>query len=290
MKKRAFLYIVMAGLLWGTSGIFFHLLSPFGFSPLQMTTMRGTVSAIAMILYALCGQRQLFRTTWKEFLIFASSGVFIFGTATCYYAAIQASSVSTAVILMYTAPVFVLAYSVAFLGEKLTPLKGVAVALMLVGCALVSGIVGGMKFSLAGVVLGLSSGLLYSAYNIVAKIEMSRKLNSLTATLYCFIVMAIVSLTFANPPQMVALTRQNPAVIVPLILGIGIGTCVLPYFFYTLSLRDLPAGTASALGMIEPMSATIFSVVFLNEQLGVASVCGIVLILVAVLMLNKTES
>ena len=115
MKKRAFIFVVIAGILWGTSGIFFNLLEPFGFSPLQMTAMRGVVSAVFIAVYVLFFNRRLFLVSLKEFIIFACSGISVFGTASCYYAAIEASSVSTAVILMYTAPVFVMAYSVTFL-------------------------------------------------------------------------------------------------------------------------------------------------------------------------------
>ena len=54
-------------------------------------------------------------------------------------------------------------------------------------------------------------------------------------------------------------------------------------------MRDLPAGTASALGIVEPMAATIFSVIFLDESLGWISVIGILLILCAVFALGKSE-
>jgi len=51
MKTKAFIYIVIAGILWGTAGIFVHYLAPFGFSSLQMTAIRGSVAAIAMTVY-----------------------------------------------------------------------------------------------------------------------------------------------------------------------------------------------------------------------------------------------
>lgn len=289
MKKSALLYLIIASILWGTSGIFVHFLAPYGFSAVQMTAMRGVVSAVGFVVYALLRDRSLFKTTFKEFVTFAFSGIFIFGTASCYYASMQASSVSTAVVLMYTAPIFVMAFSVAFFGEKMNWLKGLSVVLMLIGCALVSGIIGGMTFNPVGILLGLASGIMYSAYNIFAKIEMMHHSNPVSATLYCFVVMGIVSFAAANPPELFALTAKAPMAIIPLGIGIGICTSVLPYFLYTLSLRDLPVGTATTLGIIEPMAATIFSVAFLGERLSLPSVCGILLILGAVFILNKAE-
>ena len=289
MKKRAILYIAIAGILWGSSGIFFNLLRPFGFTPLHMTAMRGGVAGIVMPLYLLITNRKLFRAPWKEVPLFLGSGLMMYGAAACYYAAIDASSVSTAVILMYTSPVFVLIYSVLFLREKLTVVKGLAVALVVVGCALVSGITGGMDLSFWGVVLGFGAAITYSAYNVFTKYAMLRKNNSLTATAYAFMVMGIMAVSTCNPGELVAITATDPVVIIPLILGIGLCTCVGPYFLYTLAMRELPAGTASALGIVEPLAATIFSVVLFHEVLSVPAIIGIVLVLGAVVMLSKGE-
>lgn len=289
MKKSAFLYIILAGVLWGTAGVFYNLLAPFGFTAIQMTAMRGGVSAIVVTLYILIYNKKLFRVSFREFVVYALSGISILGTAAFYYAAISASSVSTAVILMYTAPMFVMIYSVIFLGEKLNIAKGISVVLMLVGCALVSGVLNGMIFSFKGIALGLASGICYSAYNIFTRIAMMHRSNSLTASLYAFIVMGIVSVSICNPAEMIVITTENPVYTIPLIIGIGVCTCVLPYVFYSRALRDIPAGTASSLAIIEPMSATLFSILFFGERLGLASAIGILLVLIAVFVLNKSE-
>ena len=289
MKKSAFFYIALAGVLWGTSGLFSYWLTPFGFKPVQMTTMRGFVSMVLILPFILIKNPKLLKVSKKEIFFLVGSGVGLFFTAYTYYASMAASSVSTAVILMYTAPVFVLIYSVLFLGEKLNAIKGISVFLMIVGCALVSGIVGGMKFSLAGILFGIAAGISYSAYNIFTKILTMHKVNTLTVTSYNFIIMSIIGLAVSNPIEMVSLTTKNPVAIIPLIVGIGVFTCVLPYVFYTLGLRDVPAGTATALGIIEPLSATVFSVAFLGEELTAPLIIGMVLILAAVFALAKQK-
>ena len=289
MKKSAFFYIALAGVLWGTSGLFSYWLTPFGFKPVQMTTMRGFVSMVLILPFILIKNPKLLKVPKKEIFFLVGSGVGLFFTAYTYYASMAASSVSTAVILMYTAPVFVLIYSVLFLGEKLNAIKGISVFLMIVGCALVSGIVGGMKFSLAGILFGIAAGISYSAYNIFTKILTMHKVNTLTVTSYNFIIMSIIGLAVSNPIEMVSLTTKNPVAIIPLIVGIGVFTCVLPYVFYTLGLRDVPAGTATALGIIEPLSATVFSVAFLGEELTAPLIIGMVLILTAVFALAKQK-
>lgn len=287
MKKRGLIYVILAGILWGTSGVFFNLLKPYGFSPLHMTAMRGVVAAIFMAFYVLFRDRELYRITFKEFIIFALGGLSVFGVAVCYYAAIDLSSVSTAVILMYTAPVFVTVYSVLFMGEKLSVKKFAAIVIIIAGCALVSGVIGGMKFSPLGILMGLLAGICYSAYNIFTKIGMMQKSNPLSSALYCFIVMGIASLLFCHVPEALPLIAVSPVKIILLILGIGIMTCFLPYILYTAALKDIPAGTASSLSIIEPMAATVFSVAFFGEKITLASFLGIVLILTAVFMLSR---
>jgi len=289
MKTKGFIFIVLASVLWGTSGLFVSALAPFGYSSLHMSVMRGFISFLCLFAFIMIKDRKLFRISPRDLTIVLLCGASMFGAATSYYAAMQASSVSTAVVLMYTAPIYVVIYSVLFLGERLTPLKTASVILMLVGCSLVSGIIGGLKFSLMGILLGFLSGITYGLYNIFAKIAMRRNLNPVTVTFYNFTIMAVLAIIFSDFPVFINITAQNPFNTLPLVIGIGIFTGITPYFLYNLSLRDIPAGTASALGILEPMAATVFSVLFLDEILSLQSVAGIILILLAVFMLSRVK-
>ena len=179
------------------------------------------------------------------------------------------TSISTAVILMYSAPVFVLIYSIIFFKEKITPKKLIAVIFILVGCGLVSGIIGDIKFDLLGIIVGLLSGISYALYNIFTKIEMHNNSNPLTVSFYNFAVMSLAALIICDAPKLITLFSKNPVFTFPMAIGLGICTCVLPYFLYTLGIKSLPAGVASALGIVEPMSATIFSVLLFGEKLTV---------------------
>ena len=290
MKTKAFIYIIIAGILWGTSGIFVHYLTPYGFSSVQMTAVRGLVSFVAMAIYAAFKSKSLFNVKLLDLLIFiVPIGATLFFTAFLYYSSMTMTSVSTAVVLMYMAPVYVMIFSVIFLGERFSKMKLVSVAFMLIGCCLVSGIIGGIAFDVWGIVLGFLSGISYAIYNIITKIALKGKRNAITVTLYSFFTMTVISMSVANPEDIISKAASNPWPSIPLLIGLGIATFVTPYFLYTLAMRDLPAGTASALGIIEPMAATIFSVLILGEKLSWLSAIGIVLILLAVFMLGKAE-
>ncbi|MBQ9805162.1 MAG: EamA family transporter [Clostridia bacterium] len=289
MKTKAFLFIVVAGVLWGTSGIFVHALAPLGFSSAQMTFARGLVAFLCMAGYALIFDRSAFRVRPLDLLLYSLIGLALFGTAFCYYTSMQLTSGATSVILMYTAPVYVMLFSILFLGEKLSSSKLVAVILMLAGCCLVSGVLTGFQFHFIGILFGLGSGIAYASYNIVTKISLRRGGNAVSATVYGFLSMSAFAAMFAEPADMAVHIADAPIPSIAWLAGLGVLTSVVPYLIYTMALKDIPAGTASALSIVEPMSATVFSFVLFDEHLGYGSVIGIVLILVSVFLLGHSE-
>ena len=288
MKTKSFIYIITAGILWGTSGLFVNALEGYGYSSLQMTAMRGLVSFICMLGYVLIKDRGLLKIKPLDLLFFLGNGVALFLTAFLYYTNIQLTSVATAVVIMYTMPIIVMIYSVIFFKEKITALKIIATITMLVGCGLVSGIVGGFKMNPLGLFIGILSGFTYSAYSILTKIEFKRGADPITTSLYSFGFMSVVALSVCEPLKIVERTTSVKAFI--LLIGLGVVTFVIPYFLYTLSLKYLPAGTASSLSIIEPMAAAVFAVIFLEQVPDLLTGSGIALIIFAVFLLGVAES
>ena len=288
MKTKAFIYIIIAGIGWGSSGIFVNFLAPYGLTSLQMTATRGTVSLIALLAYMLIKDRTLFRVRPKELLLYAGAGISLFFTMACYYSSMQLTSISTAVTLMYTSPILVMIFSVLFLGERFTVPKLISVILMFGGCMLVSGIVGGFKFSLPGILLGFGAGLAYTAYNVITKIEMRKKCHAISATFYTFLFMTVLAYAVSKPIGLFRAAAEHPLPVIPLLILLGVCTSIVPYFLYTVSLKTLPVGVASSLSVIEPMSATLFGI-FFGQLPDVPSWIGIAMILVAVFLLSRGD-
>ena len=290
MKKQSFVYIILAGVLWGTSGIFVNFLAPYGFTSFQMTAVRAIVSLLCVSLFVLIKDRSLLFVKPMHLLLLFGVGVSLFFTASLYYISMQMTSMSTAVVLMYMAPVYVTVYSAIFLGEKITKIKIFSIAAVIVGCALVSGIIGEVKFDALGILFGFLSGVAYAAYNILTKIAVKLEIEPPTVTLYCFAFISFISLFLIEPAKFVQSVSQAPATTLPLLIGLGTFTFVVPYFLYTMALRDIPAGVASSLSIIEPMSATLFGVIIFSEKLTLLSCIGILLILGAIFAIGYTEN
>ena len=290
MKKRAFIFVILAGVLWGTSGIFVHFLAPMGFSSVQMSAMRSGVSALTLVIFAVLRDRSLFRVSPSEILLFLLSGAALFGTGSAYYASLQLTSIPTAVVLMYMAPVYVTLWSVIFFGERMNAKKAVSITLILAGGALVSGIAGGVAFHPTGIFLGFLSGVCYGTYNIVTKILAKRGVAPLRSALFTFIFTAVIAICACSPADLAGKTAAEPLAAIPLIISIGLVTFVAPYIFYTYAMTELDASTTASLGIVEPMSATLFGVVLYGDKLDIFSWIGVVMIIFAVFMLGRAET
>lgn len=286
MNKKGFFFVILAGMMWGTSGIFVKLLSPYGVSSGVLTLFRALAGFVFLSVFLLFKDRSLFRISLRELVLFIFLGGTMFGASAFYYAAIQVTSIATAAVLMYTSPVMVMIFSVLFLGERLNAVKVASVAAMLVGSALVSGIVGGLDFNIVGILLALGAGVSYSAYTIMAKIAMDRKYRPMTTTYYSFVFMVAFALPFAGPASIPAQVGALPVWGVILLCTMGLVTAMSPYFLYSLAMKTLPAGTASALGIVEPMAGTIYGMIFFAEKMTILSAIGIVLILGSVVALG----
>ena len=289
MKKLSFCFVIMAGLLWGTSGLFVQVLAPYGFTTLQISAVRGGVSFLAVALFALIFDRSIFRITPRELLLCVSIGVSLFATGNCYFYSLQITSISTAVVLMYTAPALVMLFSVLFLGERLTPLKAVSLGLMLGGCVFVSGVIGDFKVNTLGLLLGLLSGVAFAAYNILTKIGIEKGSRPISITLYAFLFASFLSFVLSKPMGIFQSAAKAPSQTVPLLIGLGLVSFVVPYVLYAMAMKHLPAGTVSALGIVEPMAATLYGAIFLKEPKTVFDFLGIFLVLLAVLLFGFAE-
>ncbi len=290
MHKKSLFYIIVAGVFWGSAVIFKNTLVSFGFTAIQINALRAIVSAIVLTVYVAVANPKGFKVTFKELILFLINGIAVFLTGAAYYESMTYTTSATAVVLMYTAPIFVMIVSVLFMGERITKAKMFAVLLTFAGCGLISGIVGGVKFNPYGFFMGILAGVLYATYNLLSKIIMNRKNNALVATMYGFMAGSVLGLLLGNPGEIIMTIESDVLRILPWAIGVGVCTSALPYFLYTLASKKLPASVASALSSIEPLTASLISFTIYGEKAGVQSILGIAAIVTAVVLLSKNDN
>ena len=284
--------ILLAGCFWGSMGIFVRRLADYGFSSIQIVAIRVTLAALIFCMLLLIKDPSGFRISVKDIPLFLGLGFgsILFFTV-CYFTAITMMPLSTAAILLYTSPIWIMLMSVLFFREKLTGRKLLALALAFAGCVLVSG-VSGEGMTLPGLLVGLGSGIGYGLYSILGTVAL-RRYSPYTVTTYTFAFAALGAWLICRPAEMLAKFAAAPNLpgLVFFCFLTALVTAVIPFLAYTLGLRTVEASRAGILATVEPLVATLIGVAVFSEPLTLLSGLGILLILAAVVLLNgKTES
>lgn len=274
--------VIAAAFLWGTIGLFVRNLAADGLSNSQLIAFRAWVSAGIMVLWLALRSPGELRIRLTDWWMFAGTGIVsfvLFGS--CYFASLQRVPLSTAAVLLYTAPIFVAVLSTWLFHDPFTVRTAVALAMAFGGCVLVSGF--SASADATGIILGLLSGFFYALYSIFGKYALKRY-SSMTVTTYTFIFASIGITPFCSFPQLAALA-WTPAMTVTLII-FAVASGAAAYLLYTKGLSGLPATDAAIAAILEPVVATLAGLAVFHETLGLMSILGIGLVLGAILVLN----
>ena len=284
-------FIILAGCFWGSMGIFVRKLGTYGFSSIQIVSIRVTIAALIFSLVLLIKNHKGFKISVKDIPLFLGLGwgSILFFTV-CYFTAITMMPLSTAVILLYTSPIWIMIMSALFFHEKLNGKKLIALALAFAGCVLVSGI-SGEGISLFGLLAGLGSGIGYGLYSILGTVAL-RKYSPHTVTAYTFLFAAVGSWFICRPADMIDKfsTATDLELLMFLCFLTALITAVIPFLLYTLGLESVEASKAGIIATIEPMVATLIGISVFSEPLTIMSGMGMLLILSAVVILNFKQN
>ena len=287
MKKIYALSIILAGIFWGTIGVFAKVLTQFGFNSFQNSTIRLVSAAIMLFII----NRNHLKIKAKDLWMFALLGTAsLFSMSFVYFQAIKYTSLSLAAILLYTAPIMVTIMACVFYHEKISALKISALVFAFLGIVLISGFDKTTNVTPVGIIYGLLSALAYSLYSIIGKFIL-KKYSTKTTITYAFIFAGIVSLFVCDFDSFskVIVSCDSKLLLILTMIGMGAFSAAIPYTLYTIGLNHIPAGKASILACVEPLTATLVGVMFFNEKLGVISVIGIIFILCAVTALSFSK-
>ena len=283
--KSSFL-LILGGALWGIIGLFVRHFTPLGFTAMQLVSLRSYITVLGLVMILLIADPKKLKISGRDFPLFLGTGLvsFVFFNA-CYFKAMEYTTLSVAAILLYTAPFFVLVMSAFFFGERVTKKKVFALFLAFLGCVLVSGVFDAKAvLSPAGLLWGLGAGFGYALYSIFATVAL-KKYDTLTVITYTFLVASAGATLLCEPRAMFHTLVQAPKSLWSLMVY-GIATGAMAYFCYTKGLEKTPPGRASVLATIEPVVAAICGF-FLGERITLSGGIGILLVLIAVLYLQK---
>ncbi|GAB3068385.1 DMT family transporter [Virgibacillus ainsalahensis] len=285
--NKAFIYIIIGAALWGTIGWYVKNLYAFGFTPMEVVTLRAWSSAILLVFYLLIFSRKKLKLhkpiDIKYFLGTGILSIIFFNY--CLFTAIELSTIPIATALLYTAPAFVSIMSFFLFKEPLTRIKIIALFITLVGTFLVIGLIplDLQTIQFSSILFGLGSGIGYALYSIFSKFAL-KKYTSLSITTFTFVVAAIVLLPFF-PYVEKAHLFTDPAVLF-FVFGLGFLPTAFAYIIYTYGLQQTEASKASILTTVEPVVATFVGIFIFQEDFTFIQMIGMALIIGAVIIIQ----
>ncbi len=284
------LCVLAAGMLWGCMGILVRSMKASGFNSMEVTAFRSFVTAIIMLIGMLVFNRRALIIKIRDVWCFIGTGVLsVIFFNVCYFTCMSLTTLSTAAILLYTAPSFVMILSFFLFKEKLTRTKVIALIIAFIGCVLVSGGFQTQGIGVMGLLTGIGAGFGYGLYSIFSRFALQRGYSSYTITIYTFLFAAVGSIPFLDFHHVTsclkASTKQIPFAILMAIL-----TTVVAYLLYTKGLSGMENTRASIIASIEPVVATLVGWVLYHETLKLTNIAGMILVLFScVYVVKKTE-
>lgn len=271
--KTAYFKYIFALLLFGSNGIVASFIDLSSYEIVLLRTLIGSLLLIA--IFFLTREKLTFYKYKRQFACLALSGVAMGASWVFLYEAYSQIGVSLASLTYYCGPVIVMMLSPILFKEKLTKTKVISFVAVLIGIFLVNGTAFNNDKNMWGIFCGLMSALCYSfmvIFNKKAK-NITGLENSMLQLFISFITVAI----FVLIKQGYNIQIPQSSIIPILILGL-INTGIGCYFYFS-SIGRLPVQTVAICGYLEPLSAVIFSVIFLKEIILPIQVIGAILII-----------
>lgn len=281
------------------NGVFYAIISSasFGFSPLfslglidaglsnfDVLSYRWAIAALVLMIYSFCKKKSLrlnsFDEAWKIILLSALRALTSI-TLLIGYANI-ASGIASTINFMY--PGVVAATMMLFFGERKSPANMISILTSVFGVYLLASgdgvAVEGGNTSLGLVCSGISA-LSFGAYYIIMKRTKADKIEVVKFTTWIMMLSAIyfIVLGLICDGRVTIVTDGKLWLY---IAGLGLWSTMISNFTGVKAVRRIGPTLTSILGALQPLTAVVLGVLFLDEHLGVRTIIGISLILITV--------
>lgn len=274
--RKSILMFVSSMLIFGTIGLFRRFIP---LSSALLACSRGLLGGLFILAFL------KIRRAKSEGKIPLRTGVWLAATGAVIgvnwillFEAYNYTTVAAATLCYYMQPTIVMLLSPLLLKEKLTARRIVCAVIAIAGMVLISGVMGGepQARNPRGILLGLGAAVCYAGVVI-----MNKRITGIDA--YRKTTIQLLSAGIVMIPYLMLTEEFSPgqfsAGTVALLLVVGLVHTGIAYVLYFGSLEGMRAQSAAILSYIDPVSALLFSALFLREPLSVPSIVGAALII-----------
>jgi len=236
--------------------------------------------------------RQAIFTIWKDskrripLIIFSLFGMLLVQYS--YMASIEAGNAAVATLLQYLAPIYILIWLIYKGHQKLQMSDVIVIFLTIIGTLLLltNGSFKGLAVSNIALIWGFISGISLAFYTLYAR-KLLNFYSSVTVVGWAMLI-AGLCMNVVHPIWEVEIHDWSLLTVIVLGFTIVFGT-TLAFWMFIKSLEYLEAKETTLLGTVEPLTAVVSSVIWLNLPFGSWQVVGMILILVLVVYLSLAK-
>ena len=301
MKHRAEFLLISAAMGFALGGIAAKVLREANLDAFRLTQFRTTTAALILLTFVFLKDRSQLKATRseiKDLIIFGVIG--IAAVTSFYFFALKYLYVSVALIIEFTAPIWIVLYLKFIKKKSVPPTMWLGIVFAFSGLLLISQIWSGSSLHPLGVLVAFLDALALALYFIFAD-RLSQTRSSLSLITWGMSVAAIffaVILPWWNFPfefltNTYSLQGELSTFSAPgwaLILWIVVIGTVIPYLLTVTAIRELSASTSSVIGMIEPIFAGVIAWWLLNEAFTAIQLVGCAVVLIGIYLADKARN
>ena len=293
MKKIYLILPILAGIMFGSSGIFVRTLTQNGIDSTTLLFLRFSIAIIPILLAILLADKELLKIDLSDIPLFLACSICIIGLNLCYNESMNSIPLSLAAVLLSLAPIYVLIFAYILFGERITSKKLICMFLAIFGCLLMTGVLEDSLTSipLFGILLGIGAGLFWAIYLMASKKSIETGNHTYTILFYSIIFISIALIPFTDFNQITSFVSINPTLTIAFLIIHSTFSFALPYILSTVSLNYMDSGVSSILlSSSEPLAALFFGLLIYSEIPTILMFCGFALSIIAMMLLSRTNS
>ena len=294
ISKKIYLILpIISGILYGSSGIFVRTLTQNGIDATTLLFLRFSIAIPVMVIAILATDKKQLKIKLTDIKLLIITAMGIIGLNILYNIAMNTISLSIAAVLLSSDPVFVLIIAYLIFKEKITKSKVLSIILVLIGCILTTGLIEGNASNVTGIGIigGIGAAIFWAIYMMGSKKALENGLHTYTILLYSILINTIILIPFTSFNQITTFVNADMLGNTIFLILHSTLSFAIPYILLTVSIKYMDSGSASIFTSgAEPLAALIFGMLFYSEIPTILMFSGIILTIIALAILSKSES
>jgi len=266
--------------------------------PLALAQARSTFALLILAPILAIHHRSALRVRARDLAQFFLLGILGLAASNYfYYLAIEKTTVATAIVLQYVAPIWVLLYMLARRLQRPTMLRVSGVVLAVAGCAFAVGevaarstfpwlVISGVRLNTIGVVAAELAAITFAFYNVYGQ-RLLQSCGRWPVLLYSLLGAAAFWM-IVNPPWKIVAQHYSSGQWL-FMLVFAITSMLVPFALYFSGLQYLDPTRAVVAACLEPVWAILLTAMILGESVSPMQVLGIAIVLAATILVQRPE-